>query len=508
MKLVRILALSLALALLVACFAACGDSSSTPAETETKSGQGTVESGNESATETETGDQRLPSGLPEKESKDYDYTVRVLHWTVSETWIPWEEVVVEDYNGDALNDGVYERGMELQEGWGITLETEYQHTDTITHMVETNVKTGDDAYQVVIQRGYQFQFLMTSDCFANLNSIPYVDTTQPWWNQDSIDTFTFGGTTLFAASDMLLLDKGATSAVIYNTEVANNKGMSGSYFYDMVNDYTWTLETLAEAAELAYTDVDGDDSPSGEDIFGAMGGDDPIHFMLNAAGERFCVNTGDDNFLRYTFGSERTFEVVMDTLDLLLYQPFYISSRHFDTSTLPKDVFTSNQVLFTISRVKDVNNYRVMETDYGILPIPQYEESQHAYHCEISPHHDSLLAVPHPAVMSNEENAEALGVALEGLAYISHYSVYPTLIDEVISLKSTRDQESRDMLKIIFETRMYDIGIIFDFGYFANTALRITKTGNNNIASLYEEAKKPIQSDMDAVIEKLHEIVD
>ena len=510
MRMVKILAFSLALIMLLVCFAACGSTPSTPAETETKANPvnpGGNETGSESGAESETSSSVIPSGLPEKETKNYDYNMKVLHWTVEDSWIPWEEVVVETYNGDALNDTVYERGMELQEGWGITLENEYMYTHTITSTVEKNTSTGDDAYQLIIQRGYQFQFLMTQDCFANINSLPYVDTSKPWWNQDSISTFTFGGTTLFAASDMLLLDKGSTSAVVYNMEVANNKGMSGSHFYDMVNDYTWTLEALAEAAEQAYTDVDGDEAPSGEDIFGAMGGDDPIHFMLNAAGERFCVNTGDDRFLEYTFGSERTFEVVMDTLDLLLYEPFYISSRHFDTTTLPQDVFISNQVLFTIGRIKDVNKFRAMEADYGILPIPQYEESQHAYHCEISPHHDSLMAVPHTAV-TNGANAEALGVALEGLSYISHYSVYPTLIDEVISLKSTRDQESRDMLKIIFDTRMYDIGIIFDFGTFANITLRITKTGNNNIASLYAEAKSTIDADLEKVVEKLHEIVD
>ena len=259
-----------------------------------------------------------------------------------------------------------------------------------------------------------------------------------------------------------------------------------------------------DCAADAYVDLDGDTKVSSGDIFGAQGGDDPVHFIFNGAGELFCRNTGDDKFLEYTFEKERCYDVVTDTLELLLYEDWYISDR---TASV-ENAFTNNQVLFDITRVETVNKYRIMEQDYGILPIPLYDDVQNGqYYSEISPHHDSVLAIPHTAT-ANDEQEEAIGAALEELAYISHLTVYPVLYDVVISGKGTRDQESKEMLKIIFDSRVYDIGIIYDFATFANITLRMAEHGKHNIVSEYEGCRKTIEIELGQVVEQLHSLVD
>ena len=500
MKNYKWIALLLALIMIVGTFAACGSTPSDPKESDNNQSTETKQGG-----EGESDSAKETKEAPKLPSKKYDTVLKVLHWTVDESWIPWEEICLPDWTGDAMDDAIYARTAELDEKYGIALENEYLRTDQITTSVTNMIMTEEDDYQMIVQRGYQFQFLMTTDSFADISALPYVDTTKSYWNQDSIDTFTFGGTTLFAASDMLLLDKGATAAVIFNTSIAHDHGWGGSYFYDLVNDKEWTLAKMVEVAADAYDDADGDSKTSAGDVFGATGGDDPIHFMLNGAGERFCVNTGDDSFLKYTFEKERCYDIVMDTLDMLLYEDFYLSERTVKESI--EQPFINNQVLFDISRVKQVNAYRVMDQDYGILPIPMYDDTQDEYYSEISPHHDSLMAIPHTAVR-NDVQAEAIGVALEAMSYISSLDVYPVLYDVVISTKGTRDQESKEMLNIIFNNRVYDIGIIFDFGYFANTALRMAKTGSSDIVSKYEAVKDQIDKEIEKVVDTLHGIVD
>ncbi|MBQ7726969.1 MAG: hypothetical protein IJT60_00120, partial [Clostridia bacterium] len=71
-----------------------------------------------------------------------------------------------------------------------------------------------------------------------------------------------------------------------------------------------------------------------------------------------------------------------------------------------------------------------------------------------------------------------------------------------------RDQESKEMLNIIFDSRVYDIGIIYDFATFANITLRMANTGLDNIATRYEECKKTIEIELAQVVEQLHSLVD
>ncbi|MBQ3928279.1 MAG: extracellular solute-binding protein, partial [Clostridia bacterium] len=436
--------------------------------------------------------------------RDRDTVLSVLHWTVNESWIPWEEICLYDFTGDSMDDAIYGRTSELKEYYGITLENEYMNCHEMIGKIKTMVSSNADEYQMIVERTYQMQFLMTEDVFANLGTMSHVDLSQPYWTRDSVNTFTFGGVTLFAASDMLLMDKSSTAAVIFNTSIANDHGWGGTYFYDKVKDKEWTLEELVDCAADAYVDLDGDTKVSSGDIFGAQGGDDPVHFIFNGAGELFCRNTGDDKFLEYTFEKERCYDVVTDTLELLLYEDWYISDR---TASV-ENAFTNNQVLFDITRVETVNKYRIMEQDYGILPIPLYDDVQNGqYYSEISPHHDSVLAIPHTAT-ANDEQEEAIGAALEELAYISHLTVYPVLYDVVISGKGTRDQESKEMLKIIFDSRVYDIGIIYDFATFANITLRMAEHGKHNIVSEYEGCRKTIEIELGQVVEQLHSLVD
>ena len=229
-----------------------------------------------------------------------------------------------------------------------------------------------------------------------------------------------------------------------------------------------------------YRDTTGD-GYSIDDIFGAMGGDDPIHFLFNGAGERFC-RTDPDEYLVYTFYSERGLDVIDAIVGDLTTNPAYLSSLNYADANTLGSPFQNDLIFFKFGLIKDVSGMRSMLSPYGILPIPQYEESQKQYYSEISPHHGSLFAVPRTAVIDSDEE-EIVGVALEDLAYISSYLVYPELYNVVLEGKGTRDQESREMLKLIFDTRMFDIGIIFDFARFADHILRCS--GKNISAATY-----------------------
>jgi hypothetical protein len=143
---------------------------------------------------------------------------------------------------------------------------------------------------------------------------------------------------------------------------------------------------------------------------------------------------------------------------------------------------------------KTCNSLREMESSYGILPIPMYDEYQEVYYSQVSPHHDSLFAVP---MSVKESDLPKIGAALELLGYYSYYEVYPDFYEVVIQGRGTRDAESKEMLEICFSNRTYDLGLVFDPNSFSDKILRYTQYGNTNVASFYEQYASQLEDAME-----------
>ena len=59
---------------------------------------------------------------------------------------------------------------------------------------------------------------------------------------------------------------------------------------------------------------------------------------------------------------------------------------------------------------------------------------------------------------------EMTGHVLEAMGYYSQQILTPAFIDTTVRHKALRDEDSSNMLNLIFENRVYDIANIYDFG--------------------------------------------
>jgi hypothetical protein len=95
-------------------------------------------------------------------------------------------------------------------------------------------------------------------------------------------------------------------------------------------------------------------------------------------------------------------------------------------------------------------------------------------------HHDSVLGIPGSCT-----NTEVISVVLEYMSYLSYYDVYPIFYDTIILGKSARDQQSKEMLELVFQTRSFDPG-----QYWLNSEMH----GSNSFLTLVEDKTKSISS--------------
>ena len=436
------------------------------------------------ATETgETEDTRVYPDLPDVNYDGQDF--RMLTWDGSA--VP--SLYSEEMDGEVVNDAVYERNSAIAEKYGVTFSCVYQAMGDINGTLNEIVQAGDNAFEAVFPRCFDAAWTLTNyNTLADLNNLTYINLDKPWWDQNAKNDLSIKGHRFMLISDITVDDNSATVAVIFNKKIQEDLSLGN--FYDLVYSGDWTWEKMTEFAAAATNDVNGDSQMTDADRYGIFSGDSYTFIMLNAGGGKYIANDADG--VPYSaFNNDRTMTLATEAVEMMYKDYFY--------HDYVLNMFTGDQGLFLIESLIFTPQLRAMESDFGVIPVPKYTEDQENYLSTVSPHVCSCLTVPLTVT-----NYDMVSVILEAMAAESRYSVLPAYYSTVLKEKFSRDETSKDMLDIIFTNRVYDLGVYFGFGNFGEAHLRIYKTGNSDLASLYAKNEKSI----DTSLKKLTAIAD
>jgi hypothetical protein len=138
-----------------------------------------------------------------------------------------------------------------------------------------------------------------------------------------------------------------------------------------------------------------------------------------------------------------------------------------------------------------------METNFGILPFPKYDEEQETYLSHSYDGH-SIFAIPSSLV-----DTDMSGMIMEALGAESRYSVIPKYYDVVLKGRTTRDDESQEMLDIIRENLFFDFGFVHSvyldriYSHFGD----LIKTGSNTFVSSHVSSEQQYISKLEEIME-------
>ena len=113
--------------------------------------------------------------------------------------------------------------------------------------------------------------------------------------------------------------------------------------------------------------------------------------------------------------------------------------------------FAGDYGLFYSNCLRAVPGLRAMETDFGILPFPKYDEAQPKYYSRAG--RGWINCVPVTAA-----DLGRTSVIMEALAAESKNHVIPAYYEVALRTKFLRDDESEEMLDIIEKNRFVDLG--------------------------------------------------
>ena len=461
-------------------------------------------------------EERIPLDLPEKnyETGEGKTTFNMLQWTVAnqttpgEHWMPWEEGDVEEEDGDMLGGAVFRRNAWVEENFGVEITTEYASLDiapSFTQRVITNASTSANEFQLMTLRTYDIFTLIQENMYLDMNQYAgtILHTDQPWWVQDSIDSFTLGSHLYVASSEMLLRDKGSTAALYFNQELAKDYAEELPNFFEIAENKEWTFEAMLDACEVVASSADGDqEMNSSEDIWGCFGGDDPTFLLFNGMGFKFA-HVDDFGYIEYDYGKGDSLVVMQDIFEKFMFAEWYLNAGVNGKDILGEgeEPFVNGQVLFKSGMVKDTTTtLRQMKELYGILPHPMLDDNQENYSSLVWVHHDSVVGIP-----AHVNDPEMSAVILEALSWESYYSVYPVFYDTILLSRAAKDEESKRMLELIFDSRSYDPGQYYDTGTSASGLqgddglLRLAHKGTADIAGMWAGFKPLVDANIEQV---------
>ncbi|MPN46962.1 hypothetical protein SDC9_194561 [bioreactor metagenome] len=157
-------------------------------------------------------------------------------------------------------------------------------------------------------------------------------------------------------------------------------------------------------------------------------------------------------------------------------------------------MFKANRVLFRTTNFFRITQCRSMENDFGILPMPKFDESQAEYYHPMS-YSSPAICIPYTA-----ENPEINGAVIEALSYYGRTIMLPAYYDRLLMGIVSRDEESKFCLDIIFDSVNFDLGTIYNFGGLRECFTQIISSGANMFASYYEKNEAKAKKELDNYI--------
>jgi hypothetical protein len=106
--------------------------------------------------------------------------------------------------------------------------------------------------------------------------------------------------------------------------------------------------------------------------------------------------------------------------------------------------------------IVDLGNY---DCNFGILPAPKYDEIQDGYHSFVSTLYATSVAVPVSAT-----DKEMSSIITQAMCEASTDTTKNAYFEVILKLRKIQDNESEEMLDIIFDSRVYDLGVAYAWG--------------------------------------------
>lgn len=372
-------------------------------------------------------------------------------------------------------------------------------------LISDDISTQTYKYDFFFESFYYYTSFISERKLSNIKEIPTIKLNSSCWDQNAVRELSICDELYFILGDINTYDNDGTVTLLFNKELYKTLGYTED-LYKLVKNNEWTFDKLVELSNQFEAIDDNQDGVRDEKDVWFLGTEQSnLYTHCVAAGESICAKDKND-IPQLTMNTEQTIKALTDAVNFYLggkvlvatlqeyYDKYGTSGENFEYTVT--NSFLEGRELFYMTTLIHIPYFRQMEDEFGILPVPMYSSSQDGYSSHMSAHTASVLMIP-----ATPKADEDLGAVIQGLAELSEEKLTPEYYEKQLKFRDFKDEESSEMLDIIFNNRHYDLGTVFGNSW--NKVDELYQPLDTNIQSRFQQQEGTIKALIESTIDDI-----
>ena len=408
-----------------------------------------------------------------------------------------DQYEVEKITGEILNDLIYERNTVVSEDLDIEIVViDGGDFSVVNSELIRQVGANDDDYDMYTGHKVAFMNCVTGNYLYDLNQIDTMDLTQPYWDQACRENLSLMGKNFMMTGDIDPASMLISACFVFNKDLNTELGKTAPY--ELVDNGQWTLDTYLAQVQDVSRDLNNDGALTyGDDLFSnTIWSLDGGFSMFYGAGGRF-VTVNEEGEPELTYRADHVISIYEKLYKAIVTEnAFWLPVSEINNYGVNYAIFTEGRALYCDITLAKISSFLAdMDSDYGIVPVPKYDEAQKEYLSFVNG------ASPFVMVAQNEKDLDFVGTVLEAMAAYNYDNVTPKMFEIVTKLQSARDPDSSRMVDYIIRNRVYDVGYFVELEL-TNVVMNALSGQKENIASDLKSKNRAGEKALEKLMDK------
>lgn len=399
------------------------------------------------------------------------------------------DFVSDGEDGEPVNDAVYKRNSKIEEKYNCKIEQVKTNDEWGAGNIKTSIVAGDSAYDGTLMSSRMLVSLGLEGLLTDLTTLPDLDLTKDYWNPKLCKELSLGGKIWYAMGDLSATDNRAVRCLYFNKDLFEKYGLDNPY--ELVKSGDWTIDRFLGMVSGGLVDLNGDGKYTDDDQWGLFVQPAIGQNLYYSSGARI-VNKDENDNLVLSLGTDAALGRMQDIADRVKTNKDAMNISYDYQTMIP--LFAEGHSLFYSEVSLFIERFRQYEFDVGMLPMPKYDENQADY-CQYADGGCLNLA----AIPIDSKTPDDTALLLEAMSAESVDTLTKAYYDICVTGKSVRDEESVEMLDIIFRNYTIDYADLLGDSY--TGPILNALAGEKEVASTVASSSKIIQKKIDQVNE-------
>ncbi len=374
-------------------------------------------------------------------------------FTIMDTSLAEYQYNAETLTGEVVNDAVYEKNRAVEDYLGIklavTIETGgWNERNAFNAKITQAVAAGDDTIDFVSSAMTITLPLARDGVFIEGKQLKYMDLSHPWWIANQYEQFAIAGKVYGFLGDASLSVYKDLNVIFFNKKIWEDNKAGDPY--EWVRAGKWVYDKYLEVAVSMTRDLNGDGKIDYDnDQISLLCEQVPNGTMMEAL-DIHIVQVEKDGSISYLGLTDKFAECYEKQGKLMNSVGVGCVSSIDDRSFKSQKYFANGKVATMVNFLYSTEHLREMEDDYGIIPLPKYDENQDHYITRIGTS-TTMIYVP-----KTQKDRDLCSKAMEAFSYFTREIVVPKYYESALKEKYARDEDVAEMLDIIRAGAMTD----------------------------------------------------